>query len=354
MATKLSRRDFIRLAAGSAAAISMSSFLGPFMAEAVASGSAPPVIWIQGAGCTGCSISILNTVHPTIQEVLLKVISMRYHPNIMAAAGDLAFHEGLQKVAAENKGNFFLVVEGAIPTGANGLYCTVGEDKNGQPITFQNLVQDIGRKAKAILAFGTCSAYGGISATPPNPTKCKSVAEVVKGVPIVNVPGCPPHPDWMVGTIAHVILYNDYPELDTFGRPKMFFSGMIHDNCQRRQYFDNGIFAKNFGDPGCMLELGCKGPISHCDATTRLWNGGVNWCVKCGGVCIGCTEPEFPGWPIYERMPEMPVGPRITATVDEIGMVLGGAAALGIGGHLVGNIATGRIGGKKDEKEGDN
>ncbi len=352
MPSKLSRRDFIRLCAGSAAAISLSGYLAPFMAEAVAAG-APPVVWIQGASCTGCSISLLNTVHPDIQEVLTKVISLKYHPNVMAAAGDLALEEGMFKIAEEFKGNFFLVVEGAVPTGADGLFCMVGE-RDGKPITFENMVKEVGSKAKAILNFGTCSAFGGIPATPPNPTGCKPVSEIVKTVPIVNVPGCPPHPDWMVGTIAHVLLYNDYPEVDSFGRPKMFFSNIIHDNCQRRQYFDNAIFAKNFGDPGCMLELGCKGPIAHCDATTRLWNGGVNWCVKAGGVCIGCTEPQFPGWPMYERMPEMPIGPAMTATVDQIGGVLGAAAVLGIGGHLAGNVLTGRIGPKKDEKEGDN
>ena len=353
MPTKLTRREFIRLAAGSAAALSISGFLAPYMKEAIAAGTAPPVIWIQGAGCTGCSISLLNTVHPSIQEVLLKVISLRYHPNVMAAAGDLAIQEAMFKVANENKGKFFLVVEGAVPTGEDGLFCTVGEE-NGKPITFERLVKELGSKAKAILAFGTCSAFGGIPATPPNPTGCKPVSEIVKGVPCVNVPGCPPHPDWMVGTIAHVVLYGDYPELDSFGRPKMFFKGIVHDNCPRRQYFDNGIFARNLSEPGCLLEVGCKGPIAHCDSTTRLWNGGVNWCIKAGAPCIACTEPQFPGWPIYERMPEMPVGPRISATVDEIGMVLGGATLLGIGGHLIGNIATGRIGGKHDEKEGDN
>ncbi len=351
MPSKLSRRDFVKLCAGSAAAVSLSGFLAPYMAQAVEAG-APPVIWIQGASCSGCSISLLNTVHPDIQEVLTKVISLRYHPNIMAAAGDLAIQDAMYKVAQEYKGKFYLVVEGAVPTGADGLFCMVGEE-NEKPITFQKLVKDIGSQAGAILSFGTCSAYGGIPATPPNPTDCKPVSAIVKNVPIINVPGCPPHPDWMVGTIAHVLLYKDIPELDSFGRPKMFFSNIIHDNCQRRQYFDNAIFAKTFGEMGCMLELGCKGPLAHCDATTRLWNGGVNWCVKSGGVCIGCTEPQFPGWPMYERIPEMPIGPAMTATVNQIGGVLGGAAVLGIGGHLAGNIMTGRIGGKKDEKEGD-
>jgi hydrogenase small subunit len=73
MPKKLSRRDFVKFCAGSAAAISMSGFLTPYLAQAVEEG-APPVIWIQGASCTGCSISLLNTVHPDIKDVLLKTI----------------------------------------------------------------------------------------------------------------------------------------------------------------------------------------------------------------------------------------------------------------------------------------
>jgi len=348
MPTKLSRRDFLKVCAGSAAAVSLTGYLAPFMKEAVAAG-APQVIWLQGASCTGCSISLLNTVHPDIQEVLTKVISVTYHPNISAAAGDLALQEGILKIANENPGKFYLVVEGSVPTAEEGLFCTVGEE-NGQAITFEELVKRVGSKAAAILNFGTCSAFGGVPATPPNPTGCKPVSDIVKHVPYINIPGCPPHPDWMVGTIAHVLLYG-IPDLDSFGRPTMFFNRIIHDNCERRQYFDNGIFAKTFGDMGCMLELGCKGPFAHCDASTRGWNNATNWCVKSGGVCIGCTEPQFPAWPMYERLPELPIGPATTATVDQIGGVLGGLAVLGVAGHLGGNILTGRVGPKKAEHE---
>ncbi len=347
---KLSRRDFLKYTAGATAAVSLSSFLAPYIKEAVAAG-APPVIWIQGASCTGCSISFINTINPEIKDVLLNTVSLRYHPNLSAASGHLAIDEGIYKTIKEFPKQYFLIVEGAVPTGANGKFCIAGEHE-GHELTFLQLIKDVGSQAKAILNFGTCSAYGGLPATPPNPTDCKPVGEVVKGVPIINVPGCPPHPDWMVGTIAHVLLYNDYPELDRHGRPKMFFDMIIHDNCQRRQYFDNAIFAKNFGDPGCLLELGCKGPMAHCDSVYRSWNSGVNWCIKAGAPCLGCTEPEFPGWPIYERLPEMPIAPGITATVNQIGGVLGAAAVAGIGGHLIGNIKTGRIGGHKEESHG--
>ncbi|MCX5781060.1 MAG: hydrogenase small subunit [Firmicutes bacterium] len=355
MPTKLSRRDFMRAAAGSAVGISLAGYLSPFLAEAAAAGELPPVIWLSGGACTGCAISLLNTENPGIQDVLLKVISLRYHENVSAAQGEQAI-KAIYDVAQQYPGKFILVVEGSVQTKDNGNYCIIG-DKDGKPLTMLQAVKDIGSQAQAILSVGTCSAFGGLPAADPNPSGSKAVSEVIKGKPIINIAGCPPHPDWIVGTIAHVLLFKEIPPLDAFGRPKMFYGSLIHDNCQRRQYFDNGIFAENFGEMGCNLELGCKGPIAHCDSTTRFWNGGVNWCVKCGGVCIACTESEFPNFPIYTRMAEMPTGPATTATVDQIGAVLGGAAVLGIAGHLAGNVMTGRIGPHKKEeqheKEGD-
>jgi hydrogenase small subunit len=141
--------------------------------------------------------------------------------------------------------------------------------------------------------------------------------------------------------------------MDAHGRPTMFYWGTIHDNCPRRQYFDNGVFAEKFGEMGCMLELGCRGPYSHCDASTRLWNNGVNWCIKSGGTCIGCTEPEFPDGPIYKRPEDINLGPRTGVSADTVGIALGALTVAGIAGHLIGNVATGRIPGKHEKKEGD-
>ncbi|MEM3018350.1 MAG: iron hydrogenase, partial [Candidatus Bathyarchaeia archaeon] len=92
------------------------------------------------------------------------------------------------------------------------------------------------------------------------------------------------------------ILMNGLPrpsDLDEVGRPKAFFSQTIHENCPRRAYYDERKFAKKFGDPGCLYELGCRGPITHADCPLRLWNGRVNWCVGCGSTCIGCTSEGF-------------------------------------------------------------
>lgn len=346
----ISRREFLKLCAGSVAAAGLSQLLLPELARSLPAAGNPPVIWIQGASCTGCSISLLNSTQPGVKEILTEVIDLKFHPNISAAAGDLAM-----KVIDETKqaSNYYLVVEGAVPTKDGGIYCTVGE-RDGKEITFLDRVKELGSKASAVLAVGTCSAFGGIPAARPNPTGCKGVQEVFKeagiSTPVINVAGCPPHPDWMVGTLAHLLLFKEAPELDDFGRPKVFYGKLVHDNCPRRQYFDNSKFARNFSEPGCLLEIGCKGPQAHCDSFDRLWNGGTNWCLKAGAPCTACTEKGFPGCavPFYERMEPVSL-PSVNATADAVGGALGVAVVAGIGAHLIGNVATGRIGRKDQE-----
>ena len=79
-----------------------------------------PVIWLQTSTCTGCSVSVLNSVSPTIKNVLVdevipgKHINLRFHATIMAGAGDPAI-EVMEETAKEKKGGYILVVEGAIP-----------------------------------------------------------------------------------------------------------------------------------------------------------------------------------------------------------------------------------------------
>ena len=158
---------------------------------------------------------------------------------------------------------------------------------------------------KAVVAIGACATFGGIPAAKPNPTKAKKVTDLLPGATVINIPGCPSHPDWIVGTVAHVLLFG-IPELDEHLRPKMFFGRSLHEQCERRADFDEGNYAKFFGDKGCLYELGCKGPDAMCDASIRQWNSKVSWCVRAGGACIGCVEPTFPdhdGDGLYVKKP---------------------------------------------------
>jgi hydrogenase small subunit len=272
------------------------------------------VIWIAGAACTGCSVSVLNSVSPTIKNVLIdevipgKHLNLRFHPAIMAGQGKIAV-EILDQTRKGKKGDYILVIEGAIPISEKSGYCMVAkEDMHEEPFISQ--VLSLGSDALAVIALGSCAAFGGIPAGNPNPTTCRSVKEVFEShnisVPLINIPGCPPHPDWFMGTVARIMLLGlPKPEdLDEFLRPKAFYGNLIHENCERRAYYDEGKFAKKFGDPGCLYELGCKGPVTHADCPIRRWNNGTNWCIGAGSPCIGCCEPGFPDLvsPFYEKI----------------------------------------------------
>ncbi len=281
-----------------------------------------PVIWLQTATCTGCSVSVLNSVSPTIKNLLIdqvvpgKHVSLQYHATIMAGAGDAAV-EVMERAERENQVGYLLVVEGAIPNAHDGLYGSIGE-RSGTPASMLSRVESLGRNALAVIALGTCASFGGIPAAAPNPSRSVSVREAFRvrhiTTPVINLPGCPPHPDWFVGTVAAVLM-KGLPrpsEMDDLGRPRAFYGRPIHENCQRRAHFDEGKFARQPGDPGCLYELGCKGPVTYADCPNRLWNGGVNWCVGNGSPCMGCVEPGFPDplSPVYvklsdERMPKV-------------------------------------------------
>ncbi|RLC17225.1 MAG: iron hydrogenase [Deltaproteobacteria bacterium] len=300
----ISRRGFLKTITGTAAGIGMSQVFNPALVSALEKAlEHHPVLWIQGQGCTGCSVSLLNSVDPSIADVLLKVISLQFHPTIMASEGKTAL-ENLYKIAEEYKGKFSLAVEGAIPMAAGGKYCIVGE-LDHKEITMADMVKDLGNKAGSVLAVGTCAAYGGIPAAEGNVTGATGVMEFFKyyGIktPVVNIPGCPPHPDWIVGSIAH-LLTKGLPELDSDGRPTIFFGENIHDNCPHLDEYDAGEMSEKLSDAkGCRMDLGCKGPDTYADCYKRKWNSGMNWCVD-NAVCIGCVEPGFPDGssPFYE------------------------------------------------------
>ena len=238
----------------------------------------------------------------------------------MAGQGEAIIKE-MEETSRSRKGGYVLVVEGAIPTAGDGAFGVIGEEE-GKPVSMSSRVESLAKDALAVIALGTCAAFGGIAAGTPNPSKCVGVGELLKlsnvTTPLVNIPGCPPHPDWFVGTIASILLQGlpSAEDLDEYKRPKVFYGKLIHENCPRRAYFDEGKFARKFGEPGCLNELGCKGPVTHADCSLRMWNQGVNWCIGAGSPCIGCCEPGFPDLvsPFYRKMTEvaMPkIGERV-------------------------------------------
>jgi hypothetical protein len=68
--------------------------------------------------------------------------------------------------------------------------------------------------AAAVVAVGTCAAFGGLPAASPNPTGAVSVMDLVKDKPVINVSGCPPVPMVITGVLAHYLTFGQIPDLD--------------------------------------------------------------------------------------------------------------------------------------------
>lgn len=285
----VTRRAFLKYCISAAALLGLETSCSQKLEKILAKGGGgPPIIWLSGANCTGCTISLANLSAPTAPvdaaDLLFNTINLAYHTTLMGAAGDLA----IQTLRQATTGEFILAVEGAIPTAFGGNTCTLWTEA-GKEMTALGAVQDLAPRASAVLCIGTCASFGGISAASPNPTQAKSVKEVT-GVETINIAGCPPHPDWIVGTIAQLLAGN-LPTLDKLGRPTDYYSKTVHSQCPR---IDKQWATQPGLDVLCLNNLGCKGPNTYSDCPNRLWNNKTSWCVGTNGLCLGCTQDKFP------------------------------------------------------------
>ena len=245
------------------------------------------LVWLELTGCSGNIISLLDGSNPDFKYLISQMTNFIYDNSLMAAEGEKAM-EQLMGISGEE---YILAVEGAVATKNNGMYNVIGRWK-GKPVTALNVIKMLGEKASHVIALGACASHGGVSAAKPNPSDSVSVQSVLNRK-VIKLPGCPCHPDWFMGTLAHILLYGE-PELDNRDRPVLFYSTLIHDRCPRRSYFDKGIFAQKLGDKTCMFKLGCRGPVTPIDCPVRKWNQYVNWPVENDTPCIGCAQFGFP------------------------------------------------------------
>jgi len=295
----LSRRDFLKYCGYASTALGLSQL---FTAERIAlalesAAKKPPLIWLEGQDCAGCTISLISVENPSPASLILDKISIRYHETIMAASGHMA-----EKAREETikEGGYILVVEGSIPS-ADDRFCMVGGH------SFRQIAIETAENAAAIVGVGACTAFGGIPRS--TPSKGVPLSEILPGKPIINLSTCPVHMDHLMGTVVYFLVTHDVPPLDKLGRPLMYFGQSVHDNCRRRAHFDEDEYLTDWNDPKqkdwCLLEKGCKGPETYSDCPIRRWNNGINFCIDAGAPCQGCSEPGF----YHEHTPLYATGP---------------------------------------------
>jgi [NiFe] hydrogenase small subunit len=273
----VTRREFMKFCGIVAGALGLEASFGPKIFEAFAAGPKPSVLWLHFAECTGCTEAVLRASNPGFADLIFDTISLDYHETLMVAAGDTV-EQILTDTAEQKKGEFFCVVEGAIPTASAGIYGWMGSR------TMLSLAQEICPKAKAVIALGNCASYGGLPAAYPNPTGAAGVEQALGtglAIPVVNLPGCPPNPVNFVGVLANYLLKGSLPALDSEGRPTFAYGTTVHSRCPYRE------------TSRCLEDFGCKGKICNNNCPTIKFNDATSFPMQAGHPCIGCSEPDF-------------------------------------------------------------
>ncbi len=272
------------------------------------------VLWMtSGLGCDGDTVALTAATNPSLEDLLhgavpgMPRISI-YNPWLALETGE----EFVQHWYDARKGRldpFLLVIEGSIPDerlSGEGHWTGFGVDPaTGQPIPTTTWIDRLAPSAAAIMAIGTCAAYGGIPAMKNNPTGAMGLGDYLgrrwtsrRGIPIINLPGCPVQPDTITETLLYLVLQlvGSAPEinLDEQGRPAWLFERTVHENCDRAGLAERGKFSDTFDGVGCLVKLGCKGPVVKCNVPSRGWVNGIGGCPNVGGICNACTSPGFP------------------------------------------------------------
>ncbi|WP_299179386.1 HupU protein [uncultured Neptuniibacter sp.] len=283
------------------------------------------VLWLQSAGCGGCSMSLLNAESPDLLSILESAgINLLWHPSLSEETGSEVVSI-LEQILSDQIQLDALCIEGSILRGPNGTgrFHMLG----GTGCSVMEWVQKLSQKSRYLFAIGSCAAYGGISAAGENITDATGLQfegelaggllgdhyRSVAGFKAINISGCPVHPNWVTETLISVALgEHEEAALDAFGRPRMYADQLVHHGCNRNEYYEYKASAESPGERGCMMEnMGCLGTQAHADCNSRPWNGEGS-CTKGGYACINCTAPEFeePGHSFTEtpKIAGIPVG----------------------------------------------
>lgn len=247
--------------------------------------SKPKVLWFQAITCNGNTHSFLSA-NDNRMRLFLDSFDLIYHPS-------LTINITLKEILSSNIEIDYILVEGAISS--NERFFSLSN------LSTNSLINKLIKKTKYLIAVGSCASNGGIHAKFEENKDIKSLSKSIESKslsllkhPIINLTGCPVHPEWIIQTLFSLKEYGKI-KLDDEGRPIELYSSLAHHGCTRNEYFEWKVEAEKFGHKeGCLFyEQGCRGPMTHSSCNKILWND-VNSKTRVGMPCIGCTESDFP------------------------------------------------------------
>ena len=306
--------------------------------------------WLAGMSCDGCSIAVVGATNPSVESLLSGSVAgmpkvVLHHSVLSVEAGEEFIHNYELAARGQLGAPYVVIYEGSIAderiaAATGGYFSAMGTEKLGKdadgdervrPIPTAEWLKRLAPGAAAVIAIGTCATWGGIPAAAGNPTGSMSLMDFLGrdfrsafGLPIINIPGCSPIGDNFTETVAMVLLFlqgiGPLPEFDELGRPAWLFSETVHQRCVRAGFYEEGTFAKEYGDPECLVEIGCWGPVVQCNITSRGAVNHMGGCMNTGGICIGCTMPGFPDRfsPFYVKPPGTIVSSTLSRTYGSV------------------------------------
>lgn len=264
------------------------------------------LLWLQSAGCGGCSMSLSTAQSPNMFAVFEQFnIELLWHPTLSEKGQDEVITL-LEDIVAGRQVLDYLCFEGSVVRGPNGtgnFHRLAGTGKS-----MLAWLKDLSAVAQTVLAVGTCAAFGGVTSAGTNPSDACGLSydgyveggalgpefRSKSGLEVINIAGCPTHPNWVLETL--MMLSQDAfgaNDVDRLGRPRFYADHLVHHGCPRNEYYEYKASANELSQLGCMMEnLGCIGTQAHADCNIRSWNGEGS-CTRGGYPCINCTAPEF-------------------------------------------------------------
>ena len=149
----ISRRQFVKFCSLMTATLALPPRYVHAVVKALDKTTKPVLVWLEFQDCAGNSESMLRSGHPSVGDFVLDLLSWEYHELIMAGSGHHA-EAALDRVVNECKGNYICVVEGAIPTADDGVYCTIGGK------TALDIATRVCSNAAINIAVGACALDG--------------------------------------------------------------------------------------------------------------------------------------------------------------------------------------------------
>ncbi|MDX1812029.1 MAG: HupU protein [Gammaproteobacteria bacterium] len=264
------------------------------------------LLWLQSGGCGGCSMSLLNAEAPELFTNLKAAgINLLWHPALSEASGAEVV-ELLQQLVDGDLPLDILCLEGSVMRGPQGT----GRFHmlSGSELPMMKWLEQLSARAGHVVAVGSCAAYGGITRGGGNVVEACGLQyeedqaggllgsdfRDPEGLPVINIAGCPTHPNWVTETLMQLAAGElDNSALDELGRPRSYCDQLVHHGCPRNEFYEYKASANEHSQLGCLMEnLGCAGTQAHADCNIRLWNGEGS-CLRGGYACINCTAPGF-------------------------------------------------------------